>query len=125
MSTAGRVTVVGGLSLPFSGAVAISRHCSYSGALEASERVGRQALALLTAYRVYGPLTDRQAANVLTAQLPEHVQASGKRIERTTITARRAELIRRGLVQAVDTVTGTCGVKNVRWGVSAANTVTR
>jgi len=90
-------------SLPFSGSVTLSRHCSHQGAVGASERVGRQCLALLTAYRERGPLTDAAAAQMLG-------------VERTTICARRNELKRRGLVQAVDTVKGDYGVNNVRWG---------
>jgi len=92
-------------SLPFSGSVTLSRHCSHQGALSAFERVGRQALELLTAYRQRGPLTDAAAAQVLG-------------VERTTINARRAELRRRGLVQAVDTVKGAHGVANTRWGLA-------
>jgi len=92
-------------SMPFSGAENLSRHTSYQGALSASERVGRQCLELLTAYRRLGPLTDAAAAHVLG-------------VERTTICARRNELKRRGFVQAIDTVKGDYGVSNTRWGLT-------
>src|SRR5678816_3276416 len=93
------------LSLPFSGSVTLSRHSSYQGAVSASERVGRQCLALISAYKDHGPLTDAQAAQVLG-------------VERTTINARRAELRKRGLVQAIDTIKGEHGVSNTRWGLA-------
>lgn len=69
-------------------AVPLARHCSSMGARHAQERFARQALALLTLYRQRGPLTDKEAA-----------QALG--VERSTINARRNELVKRGLVTAV------------------------
>lgn len=102
MST-GRV-VVESLSLPFQGAEPMSRHCSHAGAVAAIERVGRQCLELMTAYRERGALTDAEAALVLG-------------IERSTINARRAELVKRGLVRAVGTKKNeSTGVSNTTWG---------
>ncbi len=92
------------IALPFSGSVPLSRHCSHQGALHASERCGRQAVALLSLYRADGPLTDVQAAKGLS-------------VERTTICARRNELVRLGLVRAVDSIKGEHGISNTRWGL--------
>jgi hypothetical protein len=93
------------LSLQFSGATVLSRHCSAQGAIAAAERCGRQALTLLALYRARGPLTDAQAA-----------EAMG--IERTSINARRNALRKLGLVQAVDAVKNTqTGISNTRWGL--------
>lgn len=103
MAAAGRVSV-GTLSLPFQGVEPMARQCSYDGALKASERVGRQCLELLAAY-VDGPLTDREAASVLSVAI-------------STICARRNELVKLKLVKAVDTVQGECGVRNTRWGLT-------
>lgn len=94
------------LRLPFSGVTPTSRHTSAQGAIAATERIGRQALALLTAYRTHGPLTDAEAADVLG-------------VERTTICARRNELVKRRLVEPVDVVKGRRGVNNVRWALYA------
>ena len=90
------------LRLPFSGVTPVSRHTSHAGAEDAKDRAGRQALQLLALYRQFGPLTDRQASDLM-------------QVERTTICARRNELVRLRLVKAFDTVIGDCGVRNVRW----------
>jgi hypothetical protein len=82
----------------------LAKHASWTGAVSASERVGRQALALLTLYRQVGPLTDRAAAEQLG-------------LERSSICARRNELIRRGLVQAIDLVKTDRRTRNTRWGL--------
>lgn len=83
----------------------VARHCSSMGALSASERIGRQCLALLTLYRQHGPFTDAEAAARL-------------RVERTTICARRHELIARGLVQRVGTRKhATTLISNTTWGL--------
>jgi predicted ArsR family transcriptional regulator len=102
--SAGKVTV-DTLSLPFQGSTPLSHHCSYEGARDASERVGRQCVELLTAYKERGPLTDRQAAAVLG-------------VDNTTICARRNELFKRKLVVAVDSVIGERGRPNTRWGLA-------
>lgn len=104
MATTGRV-IVDSLSLPFSGAEPISRHCSHAGAVAASERVGRQCVELLSAYALHGPLSDAEAAKHLG-------------VERSTINARRAELRRRGLVCAQGTKKNDAtGVTNTLWGL--------
>lgn len=91
---------------PFSGSTPLSKHTSWLGAQSAAERIGRQALALLTAYQDRGPLTDVEAAAVLN-------------VERSTINARRNELVRRGLVAAIGaTANVRTGIRNVTWGLS-------
>lgn len=112
MATTGRVTV-DNFDLPFQGAEPVSRHCSHAGALAASERVGRQCVALLAAYALHGPLTDAEAAMHLG-------------VERSTINARRAELIRRRLVEAHGTRKNPAtGISNTSWGLTAAAAPTR
>lgn len=93
------------LRLPFEGGSDIPAHCSHAGAKAAAERAGRQALALLAAYREHGPLTDAEAAYWLN-------------VERTTINARRAELMRLGLVK-VDGVRKNpkSNISNATWGL--------
>ncbi len=106
MATTGRIEAKP-ISLPFQGIEPMARHCGYQGARHAAERVGRQCLALLALYRGHGPLTDARAAFLL-------------RLERTTINARRNELVKLGLVRAVDTEKNdTTGIRNVRWGLVA------
>lgn len=93
-------------TLFLSGRTPLSRHTSSMGALHALERVGRQCLALLTLYRQHGPLTDREAARLM-------------QVDRTTINARRAELIKRRLIEGhpVDHVKNPeTGISNARWG---------
>lgn len=88
---------------PFSGSTPLSKHTSWLGAQSAAERIGRQSLELLTAYRERGPLTDAEAAEVLN-------------VERSTINARRNELVQRGLVEAIGTKENPqTGVQNVTW----------
>ena len=104
MATTGRVTVES-LSLPFTGAIPVSRHCSHQGAVAASERVW-QCLALLAAYAKHGPLTDAETAKALD-------------VERSTINARRATLIKVNLVRAYGTKKNVdTGVTNVMWGLT-------
>lgn len=73
---------------PFTGSSPRTRHSSHQGAQNASERVGRQMLALLTIYRQHGSQTDAEAA-----------EKSG--LMRTSIIPRRRELMRLGLVVEV------------------------
>lgn len=83
----------------------LAKHCSQQGAQSAQERIGRQCLALLTLYRQSGPLTDAEAAQALE-------------IDRSTINARRNELRRRGLVEAVGTKRNEhTGISNTTWGL--------
>lgn len=86
----------------------LARHCSQQGAQSAQERIGRQCLALITLYRQRGPQTDVEAATALG-------------IERTSICARRNELRRRGLVEAVATKRNEeTGISNTTWGLSSS-----
>lgn len=104
MATTGRV-IEGTFELPFGGSITVSRHCSHQGAVAASERVGRQCVELLGAYATQGPLTDAEAAKHLG-------------IERSTINARRAELIRRLLVAKHGTKRNPeTGITNTTWGL--------
>lgn len=65
-----------------------SRHASAEGAKSVSERIGRQMVVLMTAYKQHGPLTDAEAAEKTS-------------IQRSTIIPRRHELMKRGLVVEV------------------------
>lgn len=91
-------------ALPFSGSTPLAAHCSWLGAEDAKARSGKQTAALLGLYEQHGPLTDAEAARRLG-------------VERTTVNARRNELVRRGLVVAVDTVKAATGIRNTRWGL--------
>jgi predicted ArsR family transcriptional regulator len=93
------------IGLPFHGVEPIARHCSHQGAVDASERAGRQALALLALYRQHGPLTDREAARRLD-------------VERTTINARRNELVKLGLVTSHGSKRADTGIRNTLWGLT-------
>lgn len=77
--------------------------CSKAGAQHAASRIEPQCQKLLDLYRQQGPLTDRRAAELMG-------------IERTTVNARRAQLVKDGKVIFYDAVPGTCGVRNTRWG---------
>jgi len=91
-------------SLPFSGSCVQSRHASYQGAVDASARAGRQTrryLGFLAACGAYGA-TDWEAAEALG-------------VERTTINARRNELVRLGRVVAGGFRPGPTGVRNTVW----------
>ncbi len=84
----------------------LARHTSAMGALDANERIGRQCLRLLTLYRERGPMADWEAADLLC-------------LYRSTINARRNNLIARGLVQAIDTAKNPkTGISNTRWGLA-------
>ena len=84
----------------------VSRHCSSMGAVSASERVGRQCLRLLSLYRASGPMTDQEAADAL-------------QLDRTTINARRSELIKQGHVKRYEEVrkNAKTHISNTTWGV--------
>ena len=86
----------------------VARHCSSMGALDAAEHSGRQALALLALYRAQGPQTDQEAADALG-------------IERTSVNARRAGLIRLRLVDASPKgirKNASTGISNATWGLT-------
>lgn len=84
----------------------VARHASAMGALDASERVGRQCLVLLNLYRRLGALTDQEAADAL-------------HLDRTTINARRSELIKQGHVVRIGTrKNARTHITNSTWGVA-------
>ena len=92
-------------ALPFSGATPQSRHASRMGAENAAPRALSQTIKYLQALKdrpQYG-LTDAEAATVLG-------------VERSSINARRAPLVKAGLVYASsDTRPGPTGVANTVW----------
>lgn len=89
-------------SLPFSGSVSLSRHCSYQGARAAEPRAGTQAWRLFTLYQEQGAQTDHRAAEALSLPL-------------ATICARRGFLVSKRLVVACGTQPGPCGTVNTLW----------
>lgn len=90
--------------LPFEGITPLSRFTSHQGAEDAMDRALPQTvryLALLKLHR--GGLTDAEAAKLL-------------RLERTSVNARRAPLVKAGIVVADGTRPGPTGrVKNTVW----------
>lgn len=92
------------VSLPFQGTESLSRHSSYEGAKHALPRAGSQAWRLFLLYREHGPQTDHQASTALNLPL-------------ATICARRCWLRDKGLVKAVDSVSGPFGTRNTSWGI--------
>ena len=91
--------------LLFSGSTPISRHCSRLGAEDAQQRSGAQMLRYLELLRTHTDgLTDYEAARLMG-------------IERTSVNARRAPLVKRGVVVANGTVPGPTGIRNTRWAL--------
>jgi hypothetical protein len=90
------------LLLPFQGLTPRTRTSSLSGARQAVVKAGSQCSRMLVRYLEAGPQTDGQIA--LSLGLPE-----GR------ISARRAELSRRGLVADVDIVDGPHGARCTRF----------
>lgn len=94
-------------SLPFSGETPQSRHASRAGAENAAPRALSQAIRYMQALKdrpAHG-LTDAEAAVVLG-------------IERSSVNARRAALVKAGLVYASsDTRPGPTGVSNTVWKI--------
>ena len=82
-----------------------SRHASAEGARHAEERIGRQMLEVMTAYRQYGPLTD--------------VEVEAKTgIQKSSIIPRRRELQKRGLVVELGhRKNPTTGISNTVFGL--------
>lgn len=100
------VTQVSPLGVPYQGSTARTLHASHQGAVDASERVGRQMLALLTAYRQFGDLTD--------AEMKQHTG-----IQRSSVIPRRRELMKRGLVHEVGSRKNPdSGVTNCTFGLA-------
>jgi hypothetical protein len=78
---------------------------SKAGAIKASRVSGKQCLTLLGYYESHGPLTDAEAAKLMT-------------VERSTINARRNALMRAKLVVEVGTRKNpTSGILNTTYGV--------
>lgn len=75
---------------------------SRAGARAAQPTAASQAGRLLALYRAKGPQTDHEARKAL-------------RLPLSTINARRASLIKRGLVKACGTKPGPWGVPNTRY----------
>lgn len=90
-------------TLPFNGTTTQSRHASYLGAKAAEPRAGSQSERYLNLLRSTGGLTDAEAAERMG-------------IERTSINARRAYFVKKGVVvpdgyrENVES-----GVKNTVW----------
>lgn len=92
--------------LPFSGSVPASRHASHAGAKDAEQRAATQTIRYMALLHEHGGLTDAEAAFLMN-------------LERTSINARRAPLIKAGLVVADGFRPGPTGkVKNVVWALS-------
>jgi hypothetical protein len=89
--------------LPFNGSTVQSRHASHTGAEDAKGRALTQTIRLLRLLKDHPDgLTDREAADMLM-------------LERSTINARRAELVKADLVYAGGFRRGETGIKNVCW----------
>lgn len=90
-------------ALPFSGSTPLSQHTSRHGAEDAAPRALSQTVRYLAALKAYGGLTDAEAAKLLN-------------VERTSINARRAPLVKAGLVVPNGTRPWPTGkVQNVVW----------
>lgn len=91
--------------LPFSGDTPPSRHTSHAGAEDAKPRAENQTIRYLAILKAHGPLTDREAAKLLG-------------IERTSVNARRAPLVKAGIVGPKGFRRGPGRqIKNVVWGL--------
>lgn len=89
--------------LPFSGKSPQSRHASRSGAEHAKDRALPQTVRYLQILKDHpNGLTDREAADLLM-------------IERSTVNARRSELVKADLVYADGFRKGDSGVVNTVW----------
>jgi hypothetical protein len=89
--------------LPFNGLTPSSRHASHAGAKDAQQRAGNQTVRYLQALKEHGGLTDAEAAFLLN-------------LERTSVNARRAPLVKAGLVIADGFRKGPTGkIKNTVW----------
>lgn len=89
--------------LPFNGSSPLSRHTSRAGAEDAKARSASQIVRYLSALKEHGGLTDLEASKLLN-------------IDRTSVNARRATLVKAGLVVASgETRPGPTGVKNCVW----------
>ena len=93
--------------LPFSGITDQSRHASRLGADDAKDRAATQQVRYLELLKIHGGgLTDAEAAKLM-------------QIERTSINARRAPLVKAGIVVADGYRSGPTGrVKNTVWRIA-------
>ncbi len=93
-----------GLPFAFHGLTPQSRHTSYQGAQDAAPRAANQQVRYLAYLRLRGAqgATDREAAEYLG-------------LERTSVNARRSELVKAGLVVPGGFRRGPTGIKNVAW----------
>ena len=83
----------------------MAAHCSQQGAERATARASTQTLRYLELLAKCGPQSDAEAARLLG-------------IERSSVNARRACLVNRGIVVAVDVVKNQeTGIANCRWGL--------
>ena len=91
--------------LPFAGITPLSRHTSHAGAEDAAPRALPQTIRYMAALRQHGGLTDHEAAKVLG-------------LERSSINARRSDLVKAGIVVAEGTRPGPTGTRNVVWKIA-------
>lgn len=95
-------------ALPYGGTSPHAAHASRAGAEDAAPRALSQTVRYLAALRTYGGLTDAEAAQRLG-------------LERSSINARRAPLVRAGIVRSNGFRPGPTGkIKNVVWVVASA-----
>lgn len=89
--------------LPYSGVTSQSRHASYTGAVDAQPRAASQIVRYLQLLKSHPQgCTDREAAEALG-------------LERTSINARRAMLVKAQLVYPDGFRAGSTGAKNTVW----------
>lgn len=89
-------------TLPFSGSTPQSRHTSRQGAEDVQTRALGQTVRYLALLKEHGGLTDLEAAKLM-------------QVERTSINARRAPLVKAGIVVADGFRPSPSKVKNVVW----------
>ena len=91
--------------LPFAGRTQTPRHCSWVAAERSAVRATTQTARLMALYVTRGPQTDADAALALG-------------LDRSTINARRATLVRSGAIVARwSAVNPRSGVRNTLWGL--------
>jgi predicted ArsR family transcriptional regulator len=92
--------------LPFNGSTTLSRFTSHQGAEDAKDRALSQTIRYLALLKQHDGLTDAEAARLLG-------------IERTSVNARRAPLVKAGLVYAEGMRQGPTGIRNAVWKLAA------
>lgn len=93
------------IAIDFTGITPISRSNSLSGATVAICRASSQKARILVRLLEHGPQTDTEVA--LALGLPE-----------ARISARRAPMVKDGLIAALDSVKGPSGASCTRWELS-------